>query len=668
VNLEEMVAAGIGATVQVRAPDGTVIRFPAGTPPTKINEVMGQYHAQALAQRDARAFEHRGRSGPAGGLEQAADQLMSGRLLGFSDEVTGAGAAARTGLRNLVGKGPGYGMSDAYHAFSAADREANQQFQARHPGASLALQLAGGLKAPGTGAAGEFVSGASSLPGAVARGAAVGAGYGAAAGAGNAAPGERIHGAAEGAVIGAATGGAIPAASAGARKAAGAASDIGHNIKRAVGAADPAKVAQRRLASALAKDVKAGVDPASGLANWPGESKPTLADVGGENLRSTVRDAGSQGPARQTLQRYRDQVASDLQNHAQTITAKLTPGETRSPQQLADALAEQRSTNAQTNYAEPYAAKIDLNDLNVIQALRDPEGASAIHRAIAGARSNMDYGAMADLQAMKGTAAGPTGSGQVWPTTGRALDRVQIAFGNRGQQLTQAGSRDIGAGMFKRQALVNQLLDATPGLADARGDYRDLSRQIEAIGHGQKVATASPSMLADALQGAEAPQLGAAAVGSRDALMTAVGAPTEGAVGALNRLSTNTNTGRNMELIHGPEATSAWRSGIQAEAGRMENANYMAPNTGSQTHSKGEDSLASLLMHAPHAAMSLAKTVLGGGPLTDAERAAIVNPAIGDVSSDLLMALMKAKQAQGMFPGTAYLPAPLAAAAASSAQ
>jgi hypothetical protein len=658
------------ASILVRAPDNTIIRFPAGTPHAQIDSVMRAYH-------DAQYIK------PGAGAMQRA--MTNGLTFNNASNIDAALNAGLTGARNFIAHATGqpdagYGMREAWQAQQMVDRTADQRFAAQHPVQNLVGNVAGAIINPANQAGAKFVSGAGSLPAAVARGVAVGAPEGAAYGLFGAQPGHRIAGAASGAVMGAATGGAAPIAAKGVEAGIDALGAIKNSVARMIGAADPQDVAVQRIAEAVQKDIKAGVDPQTVLERWAGASRPTLADVGGENLRSTVRDAATQGPARQTAQAYRDQVAADLQNHALGITDRLTPQgylegvagnlpaeaaatstQLASPPQLAAALEAVRSNNAATNYAGPYAAPIELQDLGVIQALRDPEGASAINRAIRGARARMDYGAQADLEALKNTAAGPTGNGQVWPTTGRALDRLQIAFGGQGRSLQASGANDIASGLFKRQALVNSLLDDTPGLADARADFRNLTSQIGALDTGQQVGRATPSVLAAALQDASPDALNAAKVGAVDALKTAVGAPNEGATGALNRLSSNTNTGLNMNVIFGPEDTAAWRRAIQAETDRMSNANFVAPNTGAPTAGRGLDALVSVLGHGAHAAKAVVGALTSGGPLNDAERSAIIDAALSPANDDLLQALLAAKRAPTLAPLAPYAIGPTTA-------
>lgn len=194
--------------IQVRAPDGSIAQFPDGTPDATIQQVMARSYggpkpptpAMQRATADAKA-----------NLEPpAAQQVIHGMSFGFDPEIAGGIDAARTGVLNAVGRGPGYGMKDAYNASSASIRNQNAQYTAAHPASSFGLQLLGGFGAPGVSQAGKFVSAAKSLPAAIARGALTGGLIGGAYGAGNAGPGRRVQGAATGAAVGTLTGGLTP--------------------------------------------------------------------------------------------------------------------------------------------------------------------------------------------------------------------------------------------------------------------------------------------------------------------------------------------------------------------------------------------------------------------------------------------------------------------------
>jgi hypothetical protein len=143
-------------------------------------------------------------------LTAATEGSFAGVMGGFDDEI---GAAMLSPFEAGIdwAKGDGFDMGRAY---TRKQQELDARKAARrsdHPIASIGGELAGGL-ALGGGAskAGLTLAGkATSIPGAIATGAAEGAGYGALYGAGEAKPGERLAGAGTGAAIGGVTGGVL---------------------------------------------------------------------------------------------------------------------------------------------------------------------------------------------------------------------------------------------------------------------------------------------------------------------------------------------------------------------------------------------------------------------------------------------------------------------------
>jgi hypothetical protein len=204
--------------------------------------------AAAAALKDARAYQKKG-----GVVTQAADALMSGRTLGFSDELAGGIEAARTGLLNAVGKGPGYTAADAYRATRQAMQESAVDYRAQHPVAATGLTITGALKAPLMKAAGGLITGAESLGGAALRSAGVGAGYGAVTGAGTTDGGliDRSKGAGVGLIAGGAMGAATPVAARGAvgliNRGAAAVSEAASSLGRAVTNSEPGAAAVKVL-------------------------------------------------------------------------------------------------------------------------------------------------------------------------------------------------------------------------------------------------------------------------------------------------------------------------------------------------------------------------------------------------------------------------------------
>ncbi len=139
--------------------------------------------------------------------------LMQGYTFGLTAEMEGGIAAAGTGFRNALGRGPGYSAGDAYRARVAEERAREGAYAKEHPVENVANQLVGGVANPTNVVGGEFIAGARGGGSAVARAggvnALVGAGYG--AGSGTDAR-SRAQNALLGGTVGAGTGAALGAA------------------------------------------------------------------------------------------------------------------------------------------------------------------------------------------------------------------------------------------------------------------------------------------------------------------------------------------------------------------------------------------------------------------------------------------------------------------------
>jgi hypothetical protein len=311
---------------------------------------------------------------------------------------------------------------------------------------------------------------------------------------------------------------------------------------------------------------------------------PTLVDVTGTPGQRLVKAVGITN----------DQAGETLQNNAQVVSSTTKPaamartrtlsGEKRTATQLSADLEKARQTEAQTRYAEPYAAPIKLDDPSVIQALRDPEGASAINRAITAARARMDSGAVADLQALKATANGPTGEGQVWPTTGRALDRVQIAFGNKARALSQNGASDIASGLLMRRERINGLLDNVPGLTEARAAFKAKSQAIDILdGDHKDPFSTDPADYADWLKGLSPEARHANQVAIRQDVLDTLGGQRASTVGSLDELATSPYARQNLQAALGEHEAGGYLANLTARLAQKRNASQVSPYAGSPT-------------------------------------------------------------------------------------
>lgn len=166
----------------------------------RVGAPTPQQKARADANRDiTRADEKRG-----GRRSRAlADSYMFGTI----DELAGAGAAIKTGARNLVGRGPGYSAGDAYRATVDEARNALAEYKQEDPAGYWANTITGAVFNPTNAIGAGYIGGARTATGGVARAGTVGALTGAAAGAGSGTDLQsRGQNALMGAGIGAATG------------------------------------------------------------------------------------------------------------------------------------------------------------------------------------------------------------------------------------------------------------------------------------------------------------------------------------------------------------------------------------------------------------------------------------------------------------------------------
>lgn len=219
--------------IKVRAPDGTLISFPEGTPPEQIEAVMRDYTAQggqniqpvvpgdvdpviARAQQNLAEWDRR-----MAGMDDAARRMLppmtqreatvaglgrfaNSAFLGFGDEAAGVGGGIVDMFR------PEGSFARGYERTRDDVRQTLNRFGEEYPDTALGLDIAGGLVpvTPAFLGAGRAATGL----GRSARVGAVGAGYGAAAGFGSGEGGidNRIASGLTGAAIGGVTGAALP--------------------------------------------------------------------------------------------------------------------------------------------------------------------------------------------------------------------------------------------------------------------------------------------------------------------------------------------------------------------------------------------------------------------------------------------------------------------------
>jgi hypothetical protein len=615
---------------EVELENGDVKRIPA------VSEDAARDFASAWGPQQRALEDARKRSQSTPGQVRAA---AHGITLGGASILDAGSAALETGANNLIarltgGDDVGYGMADAFNAVRESESDARRSFAEENPLVALGYGIVGSVAATGATGGGNLIAQAlknSNLGGRILGSAVTGASAGGVEGLLSSRPGEEARSTNEGLAVGGIVGAAAPVVSSGV-------GSTGRTLARGVNRLsggrllNPNREAGKRLVEAMRRDNMSPESIREATNEWmrSGASSPALLDIvaqngGGQNTLALLRAAGSRaGAGRNEAVQYTNQIQADLQDNIINRTRQLTPDQ-RPAQQVIDSLESQRSADAASQYAEPYAQRVAL-DNDTISALSGAPGRAALNRAYAAAEARRDVQQMQEINDLL------NGSNEVSAGT---LDRIRIAMANRGEAMQRdPRNRDIAGGLFNRAGSIDEAL-AEP-LAQPRANYRDLSQQIDAVNFGQGALRESPDMVAAQIDQMTPPAREAAGIGLRQNIIDNVGAPTEGATGYVNRLATGTNPRRILGDVFGEEEAARYQQALRNEVSRLGNARFINPNTGSQTASRLVDQVETL-RNPPTSpvgiALALIDKVRRGATLTEQERGAILRMGTAQASA-----------------------------------
>ena len=212
-----------------------------------------------------------------------------------------------------------------------------------------------------------------------------------------------------------------------------------------------------------------------------------------------------------------------------------------------------------------------------------------------------------------------------------------------GQQAKEQGRGGEAAGYFGRAADIDgALADQSPAYAAARDNYSAASRKIEALKTGQGLLGAPGDHPSDFVRGIAAmspDEQAMAAHGARSAIVDRLGNRQGDALGLMREMSRGENMGQNISALFGKDAAASYQGAMGHEIQKVNDANFISPNTGSQTQLRGGDAahVGHLNSLAPHnlAAMAIKHLFGEGRTMTEGERAAIVNLGLSDPASAL---------------------------------
>lgn len=393
---------------------------------------------------------------------------------------------------------------------------------------------------------------------------------------------------------------------------------------------DPVATAQGKLSAAIAND--GGTDAAGrqiAAYQGSGASNPALIDVTGNNTRRLVRAAasGGSGEAQNIATGYAGRVRANFQDTVLDHTAGLTPGTSDSAATYAGKLAQAQKDTATTNYGAVKGQPVTMTP-EALAALRGNPGSDAIAKAMEDAEANQDHGTIAELQKLQ-----VADLDQPPTISATTLEAVRHAMGEIGAgKAAVPGNKYAAGGYFGRKAGLDTALDATPGLKPARAAYAQQQAGRDAVDVGGGILSTPSSDYASQVAALAAkggpPNLGLPLqVGARQALTNRLEVGADGATGPAKTLSQSSRATQNLAQTFGEARAGRYQTALGHEVSRVQNADFISPNTGSQTALRtGDESLAASIPTSKVEFLGkIIDTLRGrGATLTDAERAAIV--------------------------------------------
>lgn len=602
--------------IQVRAPDGSIVQFPDGTPPATIQAAMAHHYGgpQQPQQQNGRSLLDVVRQGvvgtpPATPAQRDAREIASDPdtaavgpmanafFLGYGPEVAGGLQAASTGIANFFHQGRGYGMGDAYAATRDAQRAQLAATSAAHPVVAGTEGLLGMFGNPLSLVGGEYVGAAKGLGQTVLRSAQVGTGLGAVAGSGYAGPGHRVEGAVDGGAVGGVLGAATPPA-AGALRAV--ATRVG-NVAR--GAAQGAQAAhapagaptpeQTQLAlqqvQQLAKG--AGQDPAALAAPYgkPLTTAEAIGRTGVQSLGALARRPGDTADALEALIADRragmpQRVGDDFQA-ATGIHPAAAAGDM-------DMLTQQLQAQAKPLFDKALSSTDPVWNDNLQNLAQRPVIAKAINSVgndvLNAGQSPFNIGLRLDPDTGWTMAEGKIGDVSEPQPTAATWDMVRKAVGRQVARnpITNAPLPDsqsegnYGVRIATRD-LSSELRSSIPGYGDALDASGDYLKLQDAFARGRKLFGSSAvdsGTLGDVYDNLSPPEqqafLGGGVANVNDALQN-------------NRFNPNSlsvpNTAAKWQSTIGPDAFSDLADKANTEGQMLSTGSRMSPNAGSPT-------------------------------------------------------------------------------------
>lgn len=309
--------------------------------------------------------------------------------------------------------------------------------------------------------------------------------------------------------------------------------------------------------------------------------QPTPTDVVDDAGRGAIRaGANRPTPARQAANDFSRNRTANLPDRISTQTRRTVSADPRTPDQIRAAMGAQRSANADQAFGAVRGDAISLSPEGV-QALRTDYGRAAITEA---ARRERDPQVRAALNRLA-TDALDNPSTQITVGMADRISRVLL-----GQAEAAGGDRDLAGTLTGLgRAIRGPAAAASPGYSAALEGYGADSRLQEAAGVGEGLLHRNTDEFVDAANGLGADERDLALAAGRRAVERATGENPSTAAGVARRLADAPEQQTRNTALMGPERANIFQGAMREEAQAVDNANAIAPRTGSSTFLNAAD-------------------------------------------------------------------------------
>lgn len=314
--------------------------------------------------------------------------------------------------------------------------------------------------------------------------------------------------------------------------------------------------------------------------------QPTLVDVMDDSGRGAVRAASSRmTPGRQAATDFADTRALNLPSRMGGQARRVLSQDPRTPDQIREAMATQRRTNANANFGAVRNEPFNMADETVL-ALRTDAAREAIREA---AKRERDPDTRRRLLGLANAALDAPAT----PITVGMADRVSRVLLGRANAAARAGDTDLATtlGDLGRD-IRNPAATAVPGYRTALEAYGADSRLQQAAGVGEDLLTRNTDEFAALAQGLSPEERQLALAAARRAIERKAGENVASAPGVARQIANAPEQQARTAALAGPQRAQQLQDGMRLEERLVRNAGDIAPRFGSQTQNKAQDAAA----------------------------------------------------------------------------